>query len=273
MGCLLGIWPLIGLSVVGFVLATALVFEEVRQQMAFVLRWDVVVLGGWDVTSNLVAQLAAVAFAAVLFGGEYRWRTWKNIVPHRRRVPLLLTKYLVLGLLIVLALVVVSVILAVGMGLVSGLLGFGDRYFTLSESKTTGMFVAECMRAILSVFVGTVFIGSMVGLVTLLTRSMLVGALGGVVVLALDGFSPTAFSTIVLLTDTTAWLELLRLRFMYNLHNAGQLLLGRKPASPGLVEFPTASNSLPVSLLIVVVWLVVMVGLTLWVFQRQDLAD
>ncbi|MBN1287220.1 MAG: hypothetical protein JXB47_17610 [Anaerolineae bacterium] len=272
MGCLLGVWPLLGLLTVGALLLAGLAFKEASQQLALELRWNLVALDSWNITANLIAQLGAVAFAAILFGGEYRWRTWKNLAPRRRRLPLLLIKYVVLGVLMICALLVLSVVLVVGLGLVSAALGFGASYFQVGE-RTLGEFAANALVMSTSVFVGALFIGALVGLATLLTRSMLIGALGGIVVLAIDGFTPTAVSTIVLLTDTKIWLEALRLRFMYNLHNAGQLILGHAPASPGLIEFSTGTNSLLGSLVIVAVWLAVMIGLTLWVFQRQDLTD
>ena len=53
----------------------------------------------WFVPNNAVGRYLICAFVAVVFAGEYGWNTWKLIVPHRRRTPLVAVKYALIVIL------------------------------------------------------------------------------------------------------------------------------------------------------------------------------
>jgi ABC-2 type transport system permease protein len=49
-------------------------------------------LSGLGFISTSVAQLCAIAGAAIIFGGEYRWETWRAILTRTERIPVMLAK-------------------------------------------------------------------------------------------------------------------------------------------------------------------------------------
>ncbi|MBZ0305242.1 MAG: ABC transporter permease [Anaerolineae bacterium] len=113
---LIGIFPAMALIFIGFWLAFVLLSADARQSMAETpLLWTDVVTSMWNIPNNLFGRAFLLAFVALQFGGEYQWNTWKNLVPHSGRVPLILAKFLVIGIIIVFTFVLTSVIAGVGM--------------------------------------------------------------------------------------------------------------------------------------------------------------
>ncbi len=279
-GCMAGIWPVFALLGMGALLLLGAFSQEIREALAANLFWNNLALGVWDLNSNPLAQIAVLVFAAIVFGGEYRWRTWKNILPRRARVPVLLSKYITLGLLTLTTLLVASVVLTV-LGAAMGLaLGFAGSYLRM-DGALVGQFVARLGARAALAFIGALFVGGAVAIVAILSRSMLIGAVGGFALLAGDGLLPATFTSAAVLTESKLWVELLKLRFMYNLFNVDQILQGHGPTPPaavlgsvpGLGEYKGGANSLPLSLLIIAAWLVMLVGVSLWFFRRQDMTS
>ncbi len=281
-GCALVIWPVVALGGAAGYLALNLLIEELRTQQY--LSWDDVALGVWDVTTNLFGRVAVMGVAATIFAGEYQWRTWKNIVPRRPRLQLMAAKFLVLGVVILLTFTVMALVMTVGFGAVNWLVG--APYGPAPTLNVIGDFLARYgIRASLA-FVDTLIVGALVALLAMRARSVLTGVLGGLMVLFIDELLPLGLSALAILFKSDAWAELLRLRFTYNLSNINTILQGGAPTSPlpfvtsgsttpgvGLMSLSVGANSLALSLVIVAIWLAGLVGLTLWLFQRQDLTD
>lgn len=283
-GCALIVWPMVALGgTIGY-LIMALLIEQLRTER--LLSWNDMALGVWDVPSQLFGRLTVVGVAAVIFGGEYQWRTWKNIVPRRPRLQIMAAKYVTLGAVIVLTFAVMSVVLTAGFGAVT--LAVGGSYGPAPTGGVLGDFVKRYgIRAGLT-FVETLIVGAITALLAMRGRSVLAGALGGLVVLFIDSLLPVGLSALAVLFTSSAWVEPLRLRFTYNLANVAAILQGGAPqpplpfvsgetpglvAGPGLNMLAVEPNSLGLSLAIIAAWLVGLVGLTLWLFQRQDLTE
>ena len=63
--------------------------------------WIEDMMGVWALATtfpyNVFGRMLPLAFMAVVFAGEYQWRTWKNIIPRSRRWKLILAKYISLS--------------------------------------------------------------------------------------------------------------------------------------------------------------------------------
>ncbi|MCZ7545780.1 MAG: ABC transporter permease [Anaerolineae bacterium] len=236
-GCALVVWPVMALGAsLGLLLLNVL---EARLRTVQLLSWTDVALSVWDVQSNLIGRVAVLAVAATLFAGEYQWRTWKNIVPRRPRVQLMAAKFAVLGFAILLTFIVMSVVMTVGFGVVN--LVVGAPYGPDPTLNVIGDFLTRySIRAGLS-FVDTILIGAVVALLAMRARSVLAGAFFGLVVLLIDEALILILGTLSLLFNNESWLELLRLRFTYNLSNLSAILQGGGPLAP--VPFPVTMNA------------------------------
>jgi hypothetical protein len=74
-------------------------------------RWPEQMIGIWKIPSNSLARLLLMGFTAVIFGGEYQWHTWKNIVPRHGRLFLILAKFFTLAAFITVAFAVAVALL------------------------------------------------------------------------------------------------------------------------------------------------------------------
>ncbi len=72
-------------------------------------------LGAWNIPNEMFGRIILIAFTAVIFAGEYQWGTWKNLLPRRRRVPLIVNKFVTLGAFVVVAFGAASLIAGLGM--------------------------------------------------------------------------------------------------------------------------------------------------------------
>ena len=46
--------------------------------------------------NQLIAQILFIILSAISFGGEYNWKTWKNILPRHQRSQIIISKFIVI---------------------------------------------------------------------------------------------------------------------------------------------------------------------------------
>ncbi|MCP4421320.1 MAG: ABC transporter permease subunit, partial [Chloroflexi bacterium] len=84
-----------------------LLIESLREYTAATPRsWTDDLLFIWNAMNQYPGgtflRMPFLAFIAIAFAGEFQWGTWKNILPRQSRTALVLTKFLILGVLIML---------------------------------------------------------------------------------------------------------------------------------------------------------------------------
>jgi ABC-2 type transport system permease protein len=77
-------------------------------------------LDGLSAYGNLFLELFAISGAAILFAGEYRWETWRAILPRNSRTAILIAKLVVFAIC-----AVVSILLCGLAGVLVGLIDMG----------------------------------------------------------------------------------------------------------------------------------------------------
>ena len=108
------------------------------------------------------------------------------------------------------------------------------------------------------------------------TRSILGGVLVGVAFTYIEGLSILGMLLLGHLLDFPHLIDLYRLTPSYNVANAqswftqGQAA-GFESMSLFGTEFPALSDGLTFSVVILIIWVAVLVGLTAYLFQKQDI--
>lgn len=284
-GCLIWSWALAAGTLSLLIAFAALVHRDTAE--LFVespSRWTDASLFFWAVPNSIIGRLLIVGFTAALFGGEYQWGTWKNLLPRRGRIPLILMKFLTLGVFVVLAFGLTSIIWTVGLGLVQ--LAAGAPYPPALDAIPP-RYGTELLTQIFVAFISTLIIGAVAALVALVTRSILASVIGGIFVTILDGAFAAMVIILFLLTDVRFFPSLFRYTISYNVDNlihwAGTgttyPVLGNVQGTQNpivrdiVVDPPIAGNSVAISGLILLIWMAALVGLSVWSFYRQDLTE
>jgi ABC-type transport system involved in multi-copper enzyme maturation permease subunit len=237
-------------------------------------NWTVDALGVWGIISafplNIFGRMLPLAFIAAVFAGEYEWGTWKNIVPRNRRSALILAKYTVLTGLFIVSFLMTSIAAVLGQAIARHMIGlpYGPEPTGAALSSFAGDFLQTAGLGIVSLLI----LEAAAALVALLTRSVLAGMLVGFGISMVD---TTSFLILVLfgvLFRKPELVELFRYTSSYNLQNVLSWLETGVGYMPGVPGFSDASP-LAFSLVMLAIWACGLVGLSIWVFRRQDLGS
>lgn len=214
-------------------------------------------------------RMPFLAFIAVAFAGEYQWSTWKNIVPRQSRTALILSKFLVLGFLMLLSLTLTSLVITGGGWLQALVLDIP--YGPALSGTELASYLQGLFMQVFVTFVGTLIVAAYAALIALYSRSIIASLLLSV------GVSILEFSASLLLLIVSQALQRPELVNVivasptYNLENVRSWVVDGVGSNFG--GFPGFTAVLPMwaSLLILLVWLVGLLGGTALLFRRQDI--
>ena len=198
-----------------------------------------------------------VAFAAVVFGGEYGWNTWKLVAPHRGRVALMLSKHLsAVGWLMAgyVAMALTWVIGATALGYIMG--------EPPPEGVRIDALLAGQVKGALHTLAIVLVTVAMVSALAVATRSTVAALLLGIALLAAEPFvAPRLAKVHDLLFRAAPGTALSNLQSWIF---AGQALPLPTPDGP-------VADSWVFSLTVLIAWTAVLGGLSIALFRRQDL--
>jgi hypothetical protein len=271
-GCLIWIWPLLA---VGFSVVWPLILllsEDARLSVAEEPpQWTDAMVSVWYIPNNPVGRLILIAFTAVLFGGEYQWNTWKNIVPRSWRTPLIVMKFLGVGVFVVIAFGLMSVIFAVGSWLAAGAadVPFGPPV----NSQVLEDFAEDYSIQVFTTFVSVIIAAGYAAFAAMLTRSILGSVVGSFVLTVGEGFSIIGFAFASWVTGIDAVLGWYRYTPTYNLLNVTAWISDNQAQTVELLSGKEVSLSLEASLLILAIYVVSLIALTAAAFEWQDITN
>lgn len=274
--CLIWIFPV---GAVAFTLAMAAILalsEPARTAFrSDTVLWTEQLVGTWGFLNNPLGRLLLIGFTAVMFAGEYQWQTWKSIIPRNRRVPLILNKFVTLGVFVVVAFALMSVLLTLGMGLLRAI---ADAPYppelSASVIRTTA---SDYTRSAVLGFISTLIAAGYAALAAMLTRSILGGVLVAYAVTFAENLSAVGLIVIAFFLDFPGILQLYRFTPGYNLLNLDAWI--RTGAGNPIVLDYGASNrveladSFGFSAVVIAAWVVGLIGLTVYLFRRQDITS
>jgi ABC-type transport system involved in multi-copper enzyme maturation permease subunit len=273
-GCMIWIFPILGvlatiLMILGLVLSSSFRNGIVAEPAT----WTEVMILPWGIPTNPVGRGILLGFTAVLFAGEYQWNTWKTIVPRSRRVPLILTKFFTVAVFVIFAFTLMSLLLTAGVGLVSAMAGAS--YGPELNGEVLSQFAEDYGLQMANAFIATMIAACYAALAAMITRSILASAIFAIM------FTIIETALILPLWLLAEWLQrdffLHIYRFLpnSNLNNMFTWLANDVP--PEGMELPVSGevilDSLEFSVVMLVIWVVGLVALTAYLFQRQDITN
>lgn len=275
-GCLIWIFPISALTLVVIIGVVMAFSETVRTSYAAGNeQWTSQLVDVWGVPNNPLGRLLLIGFAAVIFAGEYQWNTWKNVVPRNRRLVLLLTKFITLGVFVVFAFVTMSIIMAVGTWLL--VLIAGGTYGPPVTAEVVRDVAGDYTRSAGLAFVSMQIAAGYASLAAMLTHSILGGVLVGFGATLVEGLSAAALSLIAFFLEMPGILELYRFTPTYNLLNVNEWIVNDKSLAIRMDIGPSMrvvlSDSLAFSVLMLAAWVIGLITVTAIWFQRQDITS
>ncbi|MBN1681908.1 MAG: ABC transporter permease [Anaerolineae bacterium] len=233
------------------------------------LQWTKQALDVWDFPVGVMGRLILLGLTSVVFGGEYQWQTWKNIVPRNKRIPLILTKYCMLALVIVLAFALMSFIMAAGYGLLARIVGvsYGPALKGSVIVDFAGDYIQKALLALVAIIISTAY----AALGTMITHSIIGGVLVGMLLTYAEALSALGMAVIAHFLDQPVILNLYRLTPGYNLQNVNEWLSHGQPDSANLFDMLEVSDSLEFSAMALAGWVIGLIALSAYYFHRQDI--
>lgn len=270
MCCMIYIWPLVG-SAIGCMLAlnfaiNADAAESYRETTPF--HWTEMALLPWFLLNNPLGRLLLIGFPVTIFAGEYEYRTWKTIVPGNPRWRVMIAKYLTMSGFIVVAFSVMSVLLTLAVGVLN--LSFNAAYPPAVNSDVMTEFVQDYALNATMAFVAMLVVGAFGILISIITRSVFIGVFAGLVVSGIEFLGIPIILALLSSILRQDWvLDLIVLTPSYNTDNILAWINFNEPVN----YFSENVDSLTVieSALMLVFWVVSLVGLSIFAFQRQDI--
>ena len=184
VGLLMWIFPMGALGVLAIMLLVAIFASpEIQQNFGLAsvgtgVDWTEIMLGAWSIPNELFGRIILIAFTAVLFAGEFQWGTWKNLLPRRMRVPLIINKFVTLGAFVVLSFGATALIAGLGIFVPVKIAG-GHYGPPLAEALQAG-FVRNFLVQATTTFTATIIAAGYAALGAMLTRSILGSIMVGI---------------------------------------------------------------------------------------------
>ncbi len=221
--------------------------------------------------NNMFIRMPFLAFTAVLFAGEYQWGTWKNIVPRHRRSALILTKFMALGVLIIVALTLTSLVWWAGGWLQTRLVGIP--YGPELNSGVLANFSRVYLLDTALTFLATLIVAAYAALFAMASRSILASLMLGIGIGIVEAASPLMLFGLGLIFDRPHLINLYVATPSYNLTNISSWINEGIGSGIGVLPGFTTVLSLPQSILIIGFWVAGLVMITAVLFQRQDITS
>lgn len=271
-GCMIWVFPALAVLVTVLALVAAALSTSFREGIAGEpLNWTDIAILPWFIPNNPLGRGLLLGFTAVLFAGEYQWNTWKALVPRSRRVPLILVKFVTVGLFIIFAFTLMSVLLTSGIGLVSVVAG--ATYGPPLERGVLAEFAQDYGLQMLYAFLSTTIAAGYAALAAMITRSILGSVITGIVVSIGETMLFIPLYLIAQLLGKEGVLHIYRFVPSYNLLNLFTWLSGETPDGLELPSGAVIVDSQLFAEAVLVCWVIGLIALTAYAFQRQDITN
>lgn len=231
------------------------------------VEWQLIINQTFNFPNSFFGQLFLVAFGAFVFAGEAVWGTWKNIIPRNARVRLILAKYIAVAVLVFLSLNLMGLIAFIG-AIVLGLIT-GAQMQPAFGTPAAWAFMSEYVLNMVTVFATSLLAAGYAALAALFTRSILGGAVIGMLVAFSDFTIATVVSRLNSLVVTFDFAPFIRILPAYNILNIQNWLqTGRGWRLTPAMEPPSAFESL----LVASAWATGVVIVSILAFRQRDIA-
>jgi hypothetical protein len=263
---LVWIFPMGMLVFLGGVIVITLLSEDFRaaQTTLGIAPWNVTILDTWKFLNTEMMRYVIVIFSAIVFAGEYQYGTWKNLIPRRSRLVLILNKLLILGVFVTIAFVATTIISGIGTGIVAGMLGINYGPF---DGETIRQFAGEYLFQMVITLSASLIAATYAAIAAMITRNIVASGIVGILITLAEQATLVLIWLIYTLLKINALL-LYQLTPGYNLANISTWVQFNTAYQPISALKPL---SLASSVTIVALIAVGLIGLTVYLFRRQDI--
>lgn len=282
VGCFVWLWPIAAALVSGAFIVFALWGEENRQSLVEdPTAWTDATVYLWAVPNSIIGRLLIIGLTAALFGGEYQWGTWRNLMTRRRRSSLILVKFFTVSMFVILAFGLTTLVWVIGIGTSQLIAGAG---YPPALDEIPAEYPLEIGLTVLVAFISTLILSAGAALAALITRSSFGAVILGVAIAMIDPFISAGLLMIYWATGLRIFPSLYRFSVTYNIDNLlnyaafgdtvqviGNLPQDNPVFGSLMIDPPLAGNPPFVSLMILVGWAIGLIGLAVYTFNRQDL--
>ena len=268
------IYPISAFLLLMFAGIAAVVSEQFRQNIVNTPPlWTEQLLFPWVIINTEISRLVLVCFAADVFGGEYQRMMWKNLLPRRARIQVILNKYFTMSVFVLVAFLLMCAIVGVMVGVVAAIAGapYGPSFAELGSEGLAEFLRRFGTQAVIA-FAAAVLAASYAALGGIFTRSILGAVAVGVLLTLAEQGIVVVFAILSSLTQTPEILQGYLLTPGYNLANLSSWAqFGTAYTPPYMLQYGFEMFSPITSTLIVLGWLIGLISLTVYLFQRQDI--
>jgi ABC-2 type transport system permease protein len=271
-----GIFPISAFMLIVFAAIAVLTTTTLRQNIVnSPPNWMDQLLFPWLIINSEIGRGLMAAFAADVFGGEYQRQMWKNLLQRRGRTAIILIKFLTIAVFVLAAFLLMCIIIGIGVGILTALAG--SSYPPALSDLQPGQletFIREFGTQASVAFAAALIAAAYAALGGIFTRSIL----GAIAVGVLLTLSEQAIALVLFIlsgiVENPNLLQIYLVTPGYNLTNIsawGQFGTGYLP--PYMTQYGFTPFSVEASTLLVLAWLVALIGLCVWLFRRQDIAN
>jgi ABC-2 type transport system permease protein len=208
---------------------------------------------GLSTSTSFFFEIFILAGAAGLFASDYRWETWRLVVPRNSRTNLMLAKFAVFGMAAAIGILAFGIFGALS-ALYTALLQGLTPSLTLSLPQAAGVFLGALAELML--------LGGLAALIVTVTRTQIAALLAGIAFVIVQTIAMGLVHPWEAPLGDFAYLPVMS-AYLIRTWAAGQPIGPGSPVDPGMV-FP--------AVLFLGAWIAVLTGLAMAVFQRQDLS-
>lgn len=267
----LGVLPL-GVGILAALQAAMLTVSAEARATAPAQDWITEASSMWALLNSdfsILGRLLPLAFMAVAFTTEYQSGTWKTILPGHPRAVVLLAKYLVITAMAWVAFLVLAGVAVAGAGVVAAV--SGQAYGPSVAGQGWAAFGETFGRESLFGLYTLLFLSWVAALAASYAHTPLVVIVVGLIVSGLENVSLPLLLLLSRWLRQPAVIEWYQVTPAYNLLNLRSWLVADAAISLPPPFTLAAAPSAWFSVVVLAVWLAALAGLTLWVFQRQDI--
>ena len=237
-------------------------------------EWTKDILGIWGIVTNfpgsVFTRLPLIAFMAMVFAGEYESGTWKNIIPRNNRVNIIVAKLVAVVANIMVALVITSIITVIMQYFSHAVekVAYGPTITSDTIYETLRAYLISSSLTLISLFI----LGTFAAISAMLTRSVLGSLLLSFGLSLADLLSIMLFLLLGNLFNKPEILNGFQFTPSYNIDNIRSWLLNNVASDlvpPGF----TAELGPFTSFTILVIWIIALLALALWLFNRPDITS
>ncbi|MCA9906455.1 MAG: hypothetical protein KC547_21525 [Anaerolineae bacterium] len=277
LGVFIWIFPVTALVLLIFAAISAAVSEQFRVAINVAPpTWTNQALTTWSFVNSEIGRFMLVGFAADVFGGEYQRQMWKNLLPRRQRLPLILNKFLTIAVYALTAFVAMVIIVTVLSGVVTSIAGaaYGPALGDMDGAAWTQFLRMFGSQAAIS-FAAAIIAACYAAVGAILTRSILGAIVVGALLNLFEQGIAVALAIIVGITEQGSLFSLYFYTPGYNLANLSSWSTYGSGYMPLFIERYNCCSafSAETSTVLVLAWIVGLIALASYLFIRQDITN